>query len=296
MDSKKFRALLTAVDKGSLTSAAAELGYTQAGMTNMMNSLENELGIGLLIRSKSGVRLSAAGRRLLPDIRAFVEAADRLEVSTQHLRDAGASSLRVGAYSSVARHWLPTILTEFRKICPDTDISISMGGNKGIHDLVRNGELDCAFASCHPSLRHGLDWISVKKDPLVAVLPKDYPVENGVFPVSGFYDEEFLMPSLGFDLDIMPVFNAQEHKVSPHIRYTNLDDAALVSMVEHGLGLTMLSELVMRSMTDDVQVIPIDPPGYREIGIITSERRRNDKVIKRFISCAQNTLLQMYSI
>ena len=104
------------------------------------------------------------------------------------------------------------------------------------------------------------------------------------------------MPSVGFDLDIMPVFNAQEHKVSPHIRYTNLDDAALVSMVEHGLGLTMLSELVMRSMADDVQVVPIDPPGYREIGIITSERRRNDRIIRRFISCAQNTLLQMYSV
>lgn len=294
MESKKFKAFLAAVDKGSLTAAAAALGYTQAGLTNMMNSLESELGIGLLIRSKSGVRLSAAGRRLLPDIRAFVDAADRLAASTEHLRDASITSIRVGAYSSVARHWLPSILTEFRRICPDTDVSVTMGGNKGIHDFVRNGELDCAFVSCHPSLRHGLDWISVRKDPLVAVLPKGYPVENGRFPVSGFSDADFLMPSLGFDLDILPVFNAQEHKVLPHIRYTNLDDAAIVSMVEHGLGLTILSELVMRSMTDDVRVVPLSPPGYREIGIVTSDRRRNDKVIKRFVSCAQSTLARMY--
>ena len=83
MESKKLEALLMAVDLGSFTKAAEVLGYTQSGLTHMMNSLENELGIGLLIRSKSGVRLSSAGRRLLPDIRAFVEAADRLEVSTQ---------------------------------------------------------------------------------------------------------------------------------------------------------------------------------------------------------------------
>lgn len=295
MDSKKFKAFLTAADKGSLTAAAAELGYTQAGLTNMMNSLESELGIVLLTRSKSGVRLSAAARKLLPEIRAFVEAADKLAESAELFRSASSSSIRVGAYSSVARHWLPSILSEFKRICPDTDISVAMGSNKGIHDLVKDGDLDCAFVSCHPSLRHGLDWISVRKDPLVAVLPTDYPVDSLAFPVSGFSDAEFLMPSLGFDLDIMPVFHAQEHKVTPHIRYTNLDDAAIVSMVAHGLGLTMLSELVMRSMTDDVQVMPISPPAYREIGIISSERKRSDKTIKRFIRCVQDTLRQMYS-
>ena len=52
MESKKVKALLTAIKSGSLTAAAAELGYTQAGLTQMMNSLENELGINLLIRGK----------------------------------------------------------------------------------------------------------------------------------------------------------------------------------------------------------------------------------------------------
>lgn len=56
MDSKKVSALLTAIDRGSLTAAAAELGYTQSGLTHMMNSLEDELGVSLLIRSKGGVR------------------------------------------------------------------------------------------------------------------------------------------------------------------------------------------------------------------------------------------------
>ena len=61
MDSKKVSALLTAIDRGSLTAAAAELGYTQSGLTHMMNSLEDELGVSLLIRSKGGVRLSPTG-------------------------------------------------------------------------------------------------------------------------------------------------------------------------------------------------------------------------------------------
>ena len=63
MDTKKIRALLTALDTGSLTAAAEELGYTQSGLTHMMNSLEDELGVKLLVRSKGGVRLSPAVRR-----------------------------------------------------------------------------------------------------------------------------------------------------------------------------------------------------------------------------------------
>ena len=64
MDTKKVHALLLAVDRGSLTSAAAELGYTQSGLTHMMNALEDELGLNLLVRSKNGVRLSPAGQAL----------------------------------------------------------------------------------------------------------------------------------------------------------------------------------------------------------------------------------------
>jgi DNA-binding transcriptional LysR family regulator len=48
MDSKKIAALLLAVEKGSLTSAATELGYTQSGLTHMMNALEQELGLNLI--------------------------------------------------------------------------------------------------------------------------------------------------------------------------------------------------------------------------------------------------------
>ena len=58
MESKKLEALLMAVDLGSFTKAAEVLGYTQSGLTHMMNSLENEIGLRLLDRSYSGVRFA----------------------------------------------------------------------------------------------------------------------------------------------------------------------------------------------------------------------------------------------
>ena len=71
MDSEKFHALLKAIECGSLTGAAEELGYTQAGLTHMMNRLEKEIGVSLLQRTKLGVKLSPDGKDLLPYIKNF---------------------------------------------------------------------------------------------------------------------------------------------------------------------------------------------------------------------------------
>ena len=62
MESKKLEALLMAVDLGSFTKAAEVMGYTQSGLTHMMNSLEREVGFTLLERGRGGVRLTKRER------------------------------------------------------------------------------------------------------------------------------------------------------------------------------------------------------------------------------------------
>ena len=109
MDTKKIAAMLAAVEKGSLTSAARELGYTQSGLTHMMNALEAELGLSLLVRSKNGVHLSPAGQTLLPRMRKLMEASQELDEAIEALREQSFTTLRLGAYASVARQWLPSV-------------------------------------------------------------------------------------------------------------------------------------------------------------------------------------------
>ena len=63
MDTRKLEALLTAVELGSFTRAAEVLGYTQSGLTHMMNSLEKDIGFTVLVRGRSGVQLTPADLR-----------------------------------------------------------------------------------------------------------------------------------------------------------------------------------------------------------------------------------------
>ena len=61
MNIKKYEAFVRAVELGSLSKAAEELGYTQSGISHMMQALENEVGFPLLVRSSSGIQLNAEG-------------------------------------------------------------------------------------------------------------------------------------------------------------------------------------------------------------------------------------------
>ncbi len=295
MDTKKLEALLLAVERGSLTAAAEEMGYTQSGLTNMMHSLENELGLDLLIRSKSGVRLTAAGEALLPYMRSVRAESRALERAAETFRQSSVDTLRLGAYSSVARQWLPAVLAEFRREYPDTDVPMAVGGIPDIYEKLRGDDLDCAIVSYSETHCQGLHYIPLRDDPLVAVLPPAYLPEAVAFPVSGFSGVEFLMPSAGFEEDITPVFGQRVEKVASRVRYTNLDDAAIVSMIEHKLGVSILSELVMRDMPYNVRALPLDPPSCRRLGIVMPEHRSADRKILRFVDCAQRVIGALYA-
>ena len=293
MDTKKVAALLAAVEKGSLTAAARELEYTQSGLTHMMNALENELGLNLLIRSKNGVRLSPAGQHLLPQMRKLVDTARELEEATEALRERSFSTLRLGAYASVARQWIPSVLAEFRRVSPDTDVVMDVGSITDLYEKLKNDELDCAIVSYEESLRQGLFMLPLADDALLAILPESESDRPERFPLSGFAGKEFLMPSFDFDLDINPLFDNELEKIASRVRHTNLDDAAIASMVAHGLGVSILSSLIMRDIHDRVQAVPLDPPAVRRLCLAMSERRQSDKLIRRFARCAQSTVARM---
>lgn len=285
METKKWEALLAAVELGSFTRAAARLGATQSGLTHMMNGLEREVGFPLLLRDRYGVRLTAAGERLLPAIRELVEANRRLEGQIAAQGSLKRESVRVAAYSSICMHWLPTIVQQFRWEFPDVSVDIRMGSVDEMYRWIREDKVDLSFASRQDRGRY--DWVPLWDDPLLAILPPDDPAGEGAcFPVEAFGGREFLMPSLGFDLDILGVFEAQ--LVRPDIRSnTAVEDAAILSMVEHGLGVSVLSQLVLQGRRDNVLALPLDPPACRRIGIAVPSLEEAPGHVRRFIEYSQ---------
>ena len=134
-----------------------------------------------------------------------------------------------------------------------------------------------------------MKWIPLKEDNLVAILPPDYPGPiPDKFPLSGFQGQPFLMPNFGFERDINKCLRA--YGVEPDVKPSYVDDPVLISMVEHGLGMSMLSELIMTGRESRAHVLPTDPPIARSLGIILDESRPASPLAMQFIKCAKEAL------
>ena len=294
MDTKKWRVLVTAVDLGSFSKAAELLGCTQSGLTHMMNTLEQEMGVKLLIRGFDGIRLTSDGEKLLPYIRAFLRDGTELERAAGELgggKQQEEKTLRVACYTSMRLEWLPGILRLFSERHPDVRVDARDGSVDEVFSLVENGLVDVGMASRQTPMHCG--WIPLADDPLRVVVPADYPAEQGAdgqdfIPLTDLGGKTFLMPSLGFDRDIMRALNRPKFK--PIIRTTLVDDASVVRMVENHEGVTMLSELVLRAITGNFRALPTDPAFSRELGIAVPSLKNLNPVTRDFIACAQQYL------
>lgn len=283
MDSIKFKALKTAVELGSLTNAASALGYTQAGLTHMMNRLEREIGYSLLKRDKYGVHLTEDGEKLIPKIEAFLAAADELEEEIKAQQEHRTHTIKIVAYSSIINYWLPSVIREFKQTHPLVSVEVNDVSADNIYPLVTEMKADLGFVSRRDE--PGCVWVHLKNDPLVAVVPKDsdIPTVKGKVSVLDFDGAQFLMPSMGFDHDIMNLLN--KHGAKPRITRTSVSDPAVISMVAHGLGISILSELITCENTQEVEILRFDPEEYRELGIIYTQGV--SKIAKEFADFAE---------
>ena len=290
MDSKKLEILMTAADLGSFTKASEVVGYTQSGLTHMMDALEKEIGFPLLKRSHSGIQLSPQGMQLMPAIREFLQANANLENQIHAIAAQRTEVIRVAAYASIAMHWMPEILYRFRRQCPEVKVDLRMVDHAlEPFELLETGQTDVIFAS---KQNYPCNWIPLYKEKLYAILPKDHPVTyTDQFPLEDFAGQEFIMPYGRFDNDVRaamePVgvkLNAQPSKV---------DDETVIRMVGRGLGLSMMSELMIRGRTDDVQCIPVYPPAVRELGMGTHLRAKETEGVRRLKKCVMEFVGEM---
>lgn len=290
MDSKKLEMLITAADLGSFTKASEVVGYTQSGLTHMMDALEKEIGFPLLQRNHSGIQLSEQGAQLIPAIREFLRANANLENQIRAIAEKKNEVIRIAAYASLSLHWMPEILYRFRRICPDVNVDLRMVDHAlEPFELLERGETDVIFASKQNS--SCCDWTPLFQDRMYAVLPKDYPLNGRTcFPVEEFTDQEFLMPYGSFEIDVKKVVDPMGIKLNSTL--CRVDDETVIRMVGRGLGITMMTKLMIRGKTDDVIYVPVCPNAMREMGMGTHIRKKLSENINKLKECVSDFIQQ----
>ena len=280
MNILKYMAFVKTVEYGSFTRAAEVLNYSQSGISRMIHDLEEEWGITLLERNRSGVKLTSEGSRMLPYAQKLCKEYQNLQMQVDDVRVVQSGIIRIGTFSSVATHWLPNIIKAFQKDYPGIDYELLLGDYTEIEEWIAEGRVDCGFLRL--PTRPDFETIFLERDKLLAILPEDHPLaEYEKVPIAALCDEPFMLLEKGAKAEISEVF--ERNGLTPRVHFTTWDDYAVMSMVESGLGISMLPQLILKRIPYHIVAKELDVPAYRDIVLALRERRTASLAVKRFL-------------
>lgn len=268
MSLKKYEAFVKTVELGSLTKAAEALGSTQSRISHVLSDLEREYGLTLLRRSRGGVELTEAGAMILPKMQAVLQKDRELQALVEDIRGADAGMVRLGAFTSVAVHWLPGMIRVFQEAHPRTELEMHNGDYHDMEQWLQQGKVDLGFVTLPAPL--GVRAIPLAQDPLVAILPKGHRLAAlERIPIQELDQDPFisLLQSSSHDIH-RALDNAGVH---PNIRFTTKDDYAIIAMVEQGLGISIVPQLLLGGRTQNLVVRPLEPQAFRTIALAIPE-------------------------
>lgn len=283
MDTRKLRVLLDTIKIKSINKAAEELGYTQSGLTYLLNSLEEELGVPLLVRNRRGVFLSEEGNQLYPHISQILSAEDEMFHALRIIKEKKSDQLVIGSYPSISLFLLPETIKLFQNKYPDTDVDLRVG-NTVLNFLLENNEIDFALVSKEQSA--DFEWEPLFRDPMYAAIPTTNPLAYKNCLTLQELANERIVFSGGNQKNIVLTgmqTNGLEAKRSITMSTTNGMD--LLIYVSNGFGVTFLSSMYRKSCPSNVRMIPIDPPLYREVGVISKNAHQLSPQAKHFLYC-----------
>lgn len=183
MNPLHLRVFLEVVRMRSIAAAADVLGYTASAVSRHIALLEQSAGTALLIRESRGLRLTAAGERLLPHAQGIIERLDLAQAEMSLLTEGHRDTIRLVASRAMLIRFLALALDRFRETDPDVGIVFTLGDDGPAQELVLNGTADIAIATDVERAPHlpardpGTILVSpLLDDPLVCALNARHPL------------------------------------------------------------------------------------------------------------------------
>lgn len=276
----RYIALKRIVELGSFSKAADSMGYSQSALSQMVSALEAELDIKLLNRNRTGAKLTYEGRELYPYVEKLIYQYEALKEKNNEIKGLETGVIRMGTISSVSTHWLPIILKEFQEEYPGIQFVLHQGDYTSIQEWIKTGTIDFGFVT--PDAVTGIELIHLKDGAMSAVLPEGHSLaEYEAIPLKELAKEPFILLEEGHYYEPLEAF--KEIGVTPDIKYTLHDDYSIMSMVEAGLGVSVLAELVLHRNDYKLAIRPTKPAIYRTIAIGYKDKASLSMASRRFI-------------
>jgi DNA-binding transcriptional LysR family regulator len=278
-DVQAMRVVKAIADEGSITGAAAALGYSQPAVSQQLKRLEQRLGVALIERVGRTVRLTEAGRILARHAPAVTTALDAAAGELAELRGLRAGRVRLVGFPSASPTVIPRLLADLAAHQPGISVTYIEAEPPEAVEAVREDRADIALTFSYPGDRddphgssaRGLSVRTVGSDDLLAVLPLGHPASAGSdIDVSVLADEKWIAGCPRCRGHLLEL--CARAGFEPHIAFETDNFVAVEGLVAQGIGVATLPRMAVASFPQlpGVVTLPLPPAEARTIHVVTA--------------------------
>ena len=239
------------------------IGITKAEREQYRELLKT-LGFALFNRGKNGVSMTSYGASLYPSIRDVLNSDEALKQSIARLNGLEKGKVKLGVFNSVCASLLPGLLKSFMTHYPQIEIEVYQGTYDDVKEWLRTGQVDIAFLSS--TCREEFNLTELFREPLLCIVPQDWPEpENGVMTPALMNGQSFVVQCDATDAEMRQFL--KKYKIGTERRCHVIDDQSNIAMVEAGLGISIMPQMLLRDCKAAIKIYPIEPEEDRVVGL-----------------------------
>src|SRR5215831_4186927 len=249
LDVRRLRVLHAVSAHGSVTAAAAALGYSAPAVSQQLAALEREVGMRLTERAGRGLELTPAAVILVAHTDALLARLEAAEADLAALRDQIAGRVALAAFPSAAASVVPPAWAALAGSAPQVRLDLTEMEPEESLPAVLRGETDVAVAHEYDLLPRPLDPLFERRelldDPVWLAVPEDYPLDGfrDPVPLSSLAGQPFLAPREATSCAEMIQRACARAGFVPRVVARASDFAVLLSLVAAGAGVTLVPGL-----------------------------------------------------
>ena len=262
LDVRRMRVLREVALRGSFSAAAEALSFTQSAVSQQIAALEREAGAVLVERSARGVRLTGAGEAVVRHAEVILAKLAEAEAELEAIAGLRGGRLRLAAFESAAATVMPIAISTFAQQHPGVELSMTLLEPEEAVAALRAGDIDlaCTFGGGKPEDRGG-DGVMhhhLLEDPMYLVLPPNHPLarKRGV-RLADVAGEPWIGGAPDCECNRLISQACMRSGFDPRIAFETDDYAAVQGFVAAGVGVSLIAELGLRTVRDDIVIRPL---------------------------------------
>ncbi|HEX4624635.1 MAG TPA: LysR family transcriptional regulator [Solirubrobacteraceae bacterium] len=264
LDVRRLRVLKEVAEQGSFSAAAESLAYTQSAVSQQIAALERESGTTLVDRGPRGIRLTDAGRALVQHAEDILCRLGAAEAELEAIAGLRGGRVRLSAFPTAGATIVPLAVKTFMARHPGVEMQLFEREPEDGVAMLKSGELDIALSIGYEGAgtvhnpTDGVEEIDLLEDPTYLAMPADHRyARKARTRLSDFSEESWIHSACKGTCGAVALRALHNAGFEPTIVFETDDYNVAQGLVAAGMGVTLLPEMALRNLREDIIVRPL---------------------------------------